>query len=252
MSKANESLYHIRYVVNMNSHRSRYSVPERAQQGGGATGSDSLRPRPEGARARLSVRTSPACARLEGCGRPQSGGPLLRDASQRGRACGMERARCAAMLLSTRPSEGVTRSASADIHVFTCQTALPVPAARLRPGHEIESHLRGVGGAPTGARVRRHPVGHTITRWARALARRPASSNVGRAPFGAPPWRFVAGVRASVCSISSAARAASSSQPSPSAWRAGSRTSRVRGYEPQSRDATSCSAYGPSPEDAPR
>jgi hypothetical protein len=37
--------------------------------------------------------------------------------------------------------------------------------------------------------------------------------------------------------------AASSSQPGRSAWRAGSRTSRVRGYEPRPRDATPRSAF---------
>ncbi len=49
-----------------------------------------------------------------------------------------------------------------------------------------------------------------------------------RTPLGAPPWRFLAGVRASVSGISSGIRTASSSQPGHCAWRAGSRASRVR------------------------
>ncbi len=49
-----------------------------------------------------------------------------------------------------------------------------------------------------------------------------------RTPLGAPPWRFLAGVRASVSGISSGIRPASSSQPGHCAWRAGSRASRVR------------------------
>jgi len=81
--------------------------------------------------------------------------------------------------------------------------------------------LRG-GGAPTGARVLRHPAGPPycvktrmnalMTQRAGRLrgALRPLRS--GRAPLGAPPWRFSAGVRASGLGISSEARAASSSQ----------------------------------------
>jgi hypothetical protein len=47
-------------------------------------------------------------------------------------------------------------------------------------------------------------------------------------------------------------RAASSSQPGRSAWRAGSRTSRGLGYEPRPQDATPRSAFGTSPETAPQ
>jgi hypothetical protein len=75
---------------------------------------------------------------------------------------------------------------------------------------------RGVGGAPTGAFGLSRLRG--ATRTLRSV----------RSPLGAPPWRFLAGGRASVCDISFATRAASSSQPSRSAWRAGSRTSRAR------------------------
>ena len=58
-----------------------------------------------------------------------------------------------------------------------------------------------------------------------ALARRLASLGVGRSPLGAPPWRFFTRGRASVSGITRI-RAASSSQPGRSAWRAGSRASR--------------------------
>ena len=80
------------------------------------------------------------------------------------------------------------------------------------------------------------------TRWARhiaarqALARRLASHDAGRSPLGAPPWRFWA-PGAALPSPSAPAvlqrravafriRAASSSHPGRSAWRAGSRASR--------------------------
>src|SRR5262249_11256672 len=53
-----------------------------------------------------------------------------------------------------------------------------------------------------------------------ALARRLASLGVGRSPLGAPPWRFFTRGRASVSGITRI-RAASSSQPGRSAWRAG-------------------------------
>jgi hypothetical protein len=59
-----------------------------------------------------------------------------------------------------------------------------------------------------------------------ALARRLASRNAGRSPLGAPPWRFFTRGRASVTGIIFRIRAASSSQPGRSAWRAASRASR--------------------------
>jgi hypothetical protein len=157
---------------------------------------------------------------------------------------------------------------------FTCQTAHLPPSLKLRRASLQTRHSRrrrrafpqrdgaqvvkwypprrGVGGAPTGARVQRHPVGYAMTRHARALARRPASHNAGRAPLGAPPWRFVAGGRASVCGISSAARAASSSQPSHSAWRAGPRTSRGAVTSRRRRTPHLAPLSGSSLENAPR
>ncbi len=67
-----------------------------------------------------------------------------------------------------------------------------------------------------------------------------------------PPWRFTAGGRASVCSISSAARAASSSQPGRSAWRAGPRTSRGAVTSRSRRTPIPAPPSGSSLEDAPR
>ena len=107
-----------------------------------------------------------------------------------------------------------------------------VPAARLRPGCEIvPAPTRGGRSADRrpGAAA---PGWACQTRHARALAKRPASHDAGRAPLGAPPWRFVAVGRVSVSGVSSAARAASSSQPGRSAWRAVPRASRGCGCEP--------------------
>ena len=101
---------------------------------------------------------------------------------------------------------------------------------------------RGVGGAPTGAPVQRHRL---------------ARNNVaGRAPSGVPASLKAGGTRASRRSTVAILgqgprfhlrhflriRAASSSQPGRSAWRAGSPASRARGYEPRPQDATPRSA----------
>jgi hypothetical protein len=78
------------------------------------------------------------------------------------------------------------------------------------------------------------------TRWAyhdairQARARRLASHDAGRPPLGAPPWRFFTRGRASLSAALLTLKlrravgsvTASSSQPGPSAWRAGSRASR--------------------------
>jgi hypothetical protein len=96
-------------------------------------------------------------------------------------------------------------------------------------------------------------------RWARhiaarqALARRLASHDAGRSPLGAPPWRFWA-PGAALPSPSAPAvlqrragairiRAASSSHPGRSAWRAGSLPPEANGYEPPPQDATPHSAF---------
>ena len=90
-----------------------------------------------------------------------------------------------------------------------------------------------------------HPLGLHMTRQARRLrgALRPIARqdarerayDAGRSPLGAPPWRFFTRGRASVSlgarrpSTAGSClrlRAASSSQPGRSAWRAGSRASR--------------------------
>ena len=86
-----------------------------------------------------------------------------------------------------------------------------------------------------------------------ALARRLASHDAGRSPLGAPPWRFWA-PGAALPSPSAPAvlqrravafriRAASSSHPGRSAWRAGSLPPGANGYEPPPQDATPCSAF---------
>ena len=73
--------------------------------------------------------------------------------------------------------------------------------------------------------------------------RRGASHDAGRSPLGAPPWRFSAGGRASISGIASGSVQRCSSQPGRHAWRAVSRTSRARGYEPRPQDATPRSAF---------
>src|SRR6266849_6542877 len=73
----------------------------------------------------------------------------------------------------------------------------------------------------------------------------------GRAPLGAPPWRFSAGVPCFHLRHFLRIRAASSSRPGRSAWRTGSRASRGFGYEPPPRDATPRSVSGSSLENAP-
>ena len=96
-----------------------------------------------------------------------------------------------------------------------------------------------MGGAPTGALVLLSRVRGATS----ALVRRGASHDAGRSPLGAPPWRFSAGGRASISGISSGSVQRCSSQPGHHAWRAVSRTSRARGYEPRPQDATPRSTF---------
>ena len=84
-----------------------------------------------------------------------------------------------------------------------------------------------------------------------ARVRRGASHDAGRSPLGAPPWRFSAGGRASISGIASGSVQRCSSQPGRRAWRAVSRTSRARGYEPRPQDATPRSAFRIVSGDAP-
>ncbi len=85
--------------------------------------------------------------------------------------------------------------------------------------------------------------------------------DAGRSPLGAPPWRFWA-PGAALPSPSAPAvlqrravalriRAASSSHPGRSAWRAGSLPPGASGYEPPPRDATPRSAFRIVSGDAP-
>ena len=66
----------------------------------------------------------------------------------------------------------------------------------------------------------------------------------GRSPLGAPPWRFSAGVRASISGISSGSvqRAPRSRVVMPGGR--GPRPPESDGYEPRPRDATPRSAFG--------
>ena len=99
---------------------------------------------------------------------------------------------------------------------------------------------RGVGGAPTGAlsllsRLRdatgRASEARRVPRRGTLASRRSTVAIFGRGP------RFHLRHCLRI-------RAASSSQPGRHAWRAVSRTSRARGYEPRPQDATPRSAFG--------
>jgi hypothetical protein len=95
-----------------------------------------------------------------------------------------------------------------------------------------------------------------------ALARRLASHDAGRSPLGAPPWRFWAPGAALPSpwapavlqrrAVALRIRAASSSHPGRSAWRAGSLPPEASGYEPPPQDATPRSAFRIVSGDAPR
>jgi hypothetical protein len=110
-------------------------------------------------------------------------------------------------------------------------------------GLQLSAPQRGVGGAPTDAPVQRHRLARNNVA-GRALAKRPASLKAGGtrasrrstvAVLGRGP-RFLLRHFLRI-------RTASFSRPGRSVWRAGSRTFRACGYEPQPRNATPRSAY---------
>ena len=139
-----------------------------------------------------------------------------------------------------RRGRGSSPQPFAVISKSRCQTAHLVPAAHfcVRGLQLCFTHPeQGVGGAPRNVRVLGGtPVRRIMTRYARRLARRLASHDAGRSPLGAPPWRFWAsGPRFRLLrrpppynggAVAFRIRAASSSQPGRSAWRATSRASR--------------------------
>jgi hypothetical protein len=101
-----------------------------------------------------------------------------------------------------------------------------------------------------------HCLVAALTSATRPVARQDArerAHDAGRSPLGAPPWRFLG----SGSALPSAALPPQRVQRAPrgagpSAWRATPVPPEHCGYEPQPQDATPRSAYGPSPEDAPR
>jgi hypothetical protein len=128
-----------------------------------------------------------------------------------------------------------------------------VPAARWRPGFATYHPNEGWA-------ERRQAHRCSGTGWpaiARQDARKRADDVAGRAPSGVPASLNAGGTRASRRSTVTILgqvprfhlrhclriRAASSSRPGRSAWRAGYPTSRDNGNEPQPRDATPRSAY---------
>ena len=148
--------------------------------------------------------------------------------------------------------------------------------AFFAPGvlHRCFAHPnRGVGGAPRDVRVRaKHPLDlpscvkdareRAYDAAGQALARRLASHDAGRSPLGAPPWRFWAPGAALPSpwaptvlqrrAVALRIRAASSSHPGRSAWRAGSLPPEANGYEPSPQDATPRSAFRIVSGDAPQ
>ena len=156
-----------------------------------------------------------------------------------------------------------------------CQTAHLVPAAHcVRPGFATLLHSPRVEGwaerRETFGCSAEHPWGlPSCVKDAReraydaarqALARRLTSHDAGRSPLGAPPWRFWApGAALPSPSVPTTAgirlriRAASSSQPGRSAWRATSRASRgERLRAARRRTPRLAPPSGSSLEDAPR
>src|SRR5262249_1956167 len=141
------------------------------------------------------------------------------------------------------------------------------PAVRIAPGwpclpiHDVKQRSFFVPAARCCARVRltyRAP-----RRTEGDGAPRGAKSRAARAKRGGIPPDALASRRSTVALLRSGAallasrhclrrRRASPPRPGRSARRATSRTSGAGGYEPPPRDATPCSALGPSPEDAPR
>ena len=133
------------------------------------------------------------------------------------------------------------------IHDVKQRSVVRSRGALLRPGsrysfrvHPPRSPKEGGGRS---ADRRTYSVVAFARRDGSARVRRGASHDAGRSPLGAPPWRFSAGGRASISGISSGSVQRCSSQPGRRAWRAVSRTSRARGYEPRPQDATPRSAY---------
>jgi hypothetical protein len=111
--------------------------------------------------------------------------------------------------------------------------------AFLRPGFATLLHsprTRGGRSAEKRSGAQRNTRGARRNAACQALARRLAPHDAGRSPLGAPPWRFWAPGAALPAPSAPAVlqrragalriRAASSSHPGRSAWRAGSRASR--------------------------
>jgi hypothetical protein len=152
---------------------------------------------------------------------------------------------------------------------------LSFPRRVFAPGSCIvASRTRKEGGRNAEKRsgARRHPLGLHMTRQARRLrgALRPIARqdarerayDAGRSPLGAPPWRFWAPGAALPApwapavlqrrAVALRIRAASSSHPGRSAWRAGSLPPEANGYEPPPQDATPRSAFRIVSGDAPQ
>jgi hypothetical protein len=128
------------------------------------------------------------------------------------------------------------------IHNVKQRSVLRSRGALLRPGWSLSIRTRPEEG--WAERRQAHYLCCRVCETRRsARVRRGASHDAGRSPLGAPPWRFSAGGRASISGISSGSVQRCSSQPGHNAWRAVSRTSRARGYEPRPQDATPRSAF---------
>jgi hypothetical protein len=166
--------------------------------------------------------------------------------------------RSTSLRAAPHPGHTITSDAFVALFTFTFQTALLVPAAHFcaRVLHRCFTHPESRGGRSAEKRSgAAAPVGRAMTRHARRLrgALRPIARqdarerayDAGRSPLGAPPWRFWAPGAALPSPWAPAAlqrravalriRAASSSHPGRSAWRAGSLPPEANGYEPTRR-----------------
>src|SRR6266849_3087447 len=139
------------------------------------------------------------------------------------------------------------------LFIFTMSNSPSRSRDAVRPGFETSfATRRGVAERrETRGAMTRHP-GVLVTRHARRLRGALRPSAEGRAPLGAPPWRFSAGARASISGISSGSvqRAPRGQVVVPGGRGPG--PPGADGYEPSPRDATPRSANGTVSGDAPR
>jgi hypothetical protein len=123
------------------------------------------------------------------------------------------------------PPASVRHAFVSTLHSFEQHSFVPAArlCARVLLSFASRTRIEGWRSAERRTDACEASVGPALTGQARHLARRLASPNGGRPPPGAPPWRFWAPVPRFLHQHLRRIRAASSSQPGRTAWRAGSR-----------------------------